>query len=364
MNPFPPTPQTNPAETTRPLLQQIEAMQSASRAQSDAWAAAERALQERLADAGARAAAAEQRERGATERAGAAAAREAAAREAAAEARARGEEAAVAVRREAERTAALEAVVADGKEQVGAGRRVRVGSRVLAASLLSQTLIGTDPPKNSAKPTANNPAQLARLQSTLADLQSDYQQQSAAAKRQLEAERGARVAAQEDLLRLRQELQQGRDGGGRSAGGGNGGGGEEDQRPPAMAGPGFRWVLVRDGETAPQTPQPSQAGNGLGSDRGGGLGGGEGSVPGTPGSGGGLSVAASSLDDLLAAQSGTSHALSASALGLHSYGSGGGGGARGAQQQWRSGGGAAGPHQGAVTAPGLERLRAALKQVG
>jgi hypothetical protein len=45
-------------EATRPLLRQIEAMQASSAAHAQAWAAAERSLQERLSAAEAHAAAA------------------------------------------------------------------------------------------------------------------------------------------------------------------------------------------------------------------------------------------------------------------------------------------------------------------
>ncbi|GFH26866.1 TMF_TATA_bd domain-containing protein [Haematococcus lacustris] len=55
-------------EATRPLLRQIEAMQTAAEAQSDAWAAAEHTLVSRINEAEARAATAVERERGSLER--------------------------------------------------------------------------------------------------------------------------------------------------------------------------------------------------------------------------------------------------------------------------------------------------------
>jgi hypothetical protein len=56
-------------EATRPLLRQIEAMQAASEAQTEAWAAAEQSLAARIGDAEGRAAGAAERERHAVDRA-------------------------------------------------------------------------------------------------------------------------------------------------------------------------------------------------------------------------------------------------------------------------------------------------------
>ncbi|KAI8467159.1 MAG: TATA element modulatory factor 1 TATA binding-domain-containing protein [Monoraphidium minutum] len=317
-------------ETTRPLLQQIEAMQGAARAQAEAWASAERAMQERLSDTAARADAAEQRERAAADRAAAAASEAAAARASEAAARSEAAEAAMAVRHEAERGAALGMAAADLRTQIS------------------------------------------RLEASLSAAQQEAGAAAASARRQLEAERDARSDAQDELAKLRAALAARDDGGGGEGGGaggsGGGGGGPDEVQPPAMAGPGFKWVLVREGEDEPSPPPPPpppppRQGS-LRPGAGSGGGGEDGTPPGSPYGGSQRSLAAS-LDDLLLAPSASHHAFSAPAL--QAYGSIGAGSAAGSggpghggpqrqhSQQWRGGGAHA-------SAAGIERLRAAFKQ--
>jgi len=75
----------------------------------------------------------------------------------------------------------------------------------------------------------------------LTQLREDLKAQEAAAGRKLDAERSVRRAVDEELSRTRAELEATRGSAGSGGWGSAGPGG-----PPAMAGPGFKWVLVSE----------------------------------------------------------------------------------------------------------------------
>jgi hypothetical protein len=250
------------------------------------------------------------------------------------------------------------------------------------------------PPDKTRRPRPlppRRPPQLTRANAALAAAAADAQQAAALAQRRLDAERDARAGAQEELARARQELAAAAPASGRR--------GPEEPQPPAMAGPGFRWVLVREGDPdAAAAEQPRQLARGRGGAGGGGGAASDGgSTPGTPlsrhsgapgpGGGGG---GGQGLDELLLLSPAGScgappQTLSAAALeafgssgalaqggGVDGSGSGApsvvsGSGAAAQQQGWRGapagGGGGGGLVHSKLAAPGVERLRAALKQV-
>ncbi|BDA43326.1 TATA element modulatory factor at C-terminar half [Coccomyxa sp. Obi] len=203
-------------EATRPLLRQIEAMQAANAANAQAWAAAERTLHDRLSAAEAHAAASAERERSANEKATNASARQAAlvaaleaAREEASEAR-------------AEADAAKDALM-DAQAQL---RRLE--------EQLKQAV-----KRAEEEAAAREDVQRAALERGAADADAAMAALAAAE---------ARAAAAEDRLRAVSQLQP-------SSSTGAPGSDSQAAGPPAMAGPGYKWVLVKEGEEmAPAGP--------------------------------------------------------------------------------------------------------------
>ncbi|KAG1674585.1 hypothetical protein FOA52_001834 [Chlamydomonas sp. UWO 241] len=214
-------------DTARPLLRQIEAMQAAAHAQADAWAMAEEMLTRRIGDAEAKAAGAAERERLASERCASLASRAAAA------------------------DAQLQAVRA---EVVDLRRQLEEASAALQAV-------------ESRVRSFQQQAELAAERLALAGRHAE--DASRAAQDELAAERRARQAAEVDVATLKRDYERraaelegqvaqakasARSNGARRSGGG----GAPDA--PTMAAPGYRWVLLKEGEELPKVapPRPAQ----------------------------------------------------------------------------------------------------------
>eukprot|EP00798_Chlamydomonas_sp_ICE-L_P005801 gene5801-6085_t len=247
-------------EATRPLLRQIEAMQAAteaqgkaaSEAQGEAWEGAERTLTNRINEAESRAASAVERERLTTERTqtlhNKVSALEAALQAARGEARRLGDELMECERR----LDAQEESRRMGQQQIeGLVEKNRILQ--LQAEHAAQT-------SAEALAVARNARQAAEADALHAA------QTSAEA---LAVERDARQAAEADALHVQKQCEERiadieaeihslrSTGGYRSQSfkqGSTDGGGVGD--PPAMAAPGYHWVLVRDGELHQQQTQP------------------------------------------------------------------------------------------------------------
>ncbi|GAX82954.1 hypothetical protein CEUSTIGMA_g10381.t1 [Chlamydomonas eustigma] len=218
-------------EAARPLLRQIEAMQAAANAQADTWAAAEQLLQQRIADSEARAAAAAERERLASERAGSLAARVA------------GFEAGAQAGREEQRV--LQEQLDAARHQVELMQeRCRVAQQQV--ELLQERLQLMDHESTEAARIASEAVQAERQarQVALTD--------SAAVSRELER----RVAELESqLAQARAQNRMSTTGGGGDSTGAissvssNGAEAQQQQQQPTMAAPGYRWVLLKEGDT-------------------------------------------------------------------------------------------------------------------
>ncbi|KXZ57009.1 hypothetical protein GPECTOR_1g911 [Gonium pectorale] len=197
-------------EATRPLLRQIEAMQAAVEAQADAWAGAEASLQARIGDAEARAASAAERERLAVDKMQILSAKVC------------GLEASLAAARQEVRSL---------QQELEEARRVAGEAREVAAAASHQAELQTERCRVQA-------LQLDQLEAALAEAR--------------EAERAAVAAAEADTAALRRdcgrrlaeaeaELEQLR---ARVAADAM----SRAPEPPAMAAPGYQWVLVKEGE--------------------------------------------------------------------------------------------------------------------
>eukprot|EP00873_Tetraselmis_striata_P032919 jgi/Tetstr1/453183/TSEL_040200.t1 len=198
-------------ETTRPLLRQIESLQQAASAQEEAWRASDQNLSSRLADAEARSTAAAERERLASERL------------------------AGAQNRIAGIEAALEAVREDSAQ-------VHEQLEGAAAARKRAEKAGAE----AADALRGARAELEALRAERATFAHD-------AAEELEMERKARRAAVQDaetvkkscemrVASLQAELAR--------LGGDAGAAEEEGAAPPAMAAPGYKWVLVKEGQDA------------------------------------------------------------------------------------------------------------------
>lgn len=219
-------------DTARPLLRQIEAMQAAAEAQQEAWTAAEATLNARIIDAEARGAAAVERERSTAERAQVVHTKLA------------GLEAALAAAR-AEVRSLTDASEAWERERKALSEQLQGAQR------------GTQLATERCQILSNQLEQLEKQQASL-----------------LAAERGVRAAAEADaslickdyerrLAELEAQLEQ-RQGAGFAGlssmgplGGGMDGGGKGQGEPPAMAAPGYRWVLQKDKPAEPAIPPAS-----------------------------------------------------------------------------------------------------------
>jgi hypothetical protein len=216
-------------------------------------------------------------------------------------------------------------------------------------------------------------------QALATQLRQDLQAAEAAAARKLESERSVRRAAEEELSRTRTELERLQ----HLLGGGSSGSGAWGMPPPAMAAPGFKWVLVSEADDA-----PGGAGSSLGrrrSSMGGGVaaGGGGGGrtsfggllddedLPGLPGSPARLGSARSSEFDpaeMLAAagqqqqQGLTQRAAAAGGLGAYTGAVGSPAGSTVSSSRAAGAGGRLGGAGGTIAEAAVQRLRAALRQ--
>ncbi|KAK9829150.1 hypothetical protein WJX72_004204 [[Myrmecia] bisecta] len=202
-------------EATRPLLRQIEAMQSAAAAQQEAWAGAERSLSERVDAAEARAATAIERERSAGERLQAANARLASMAAALEAVRSEAAETAAALEAEQQQRYAAEARARKADEQLK-----QANDRVWALQREREDVENTAKAAVAAERQASLAAMVAaeeRLQAAESRLQAVQNPQPSTPDRQ-------RAGA-----------------------------------PPALAGPGYKWVLMREGEEPRSRQQPASS---------------------------------------------------------------------------------------------------------
>lgn len=202
-------------DTARPLLRQIEAMQAAAAAQAEAWSGAERALTARINDAEARAAAAAEKERLGADRLQ------------------------VLQSKYVNCEATLNTARSELKRLSDEAESLRGAVRGLEAQLAAAT------------------AREGTMAQRLRGVQDDLTQLQHSYRLDIEAERAARQAAEAEAAAARVECSsrvaaleaahsEALASGGIAARGGGGDGSHPE--PPAMAGPGFRWMLVRDGD--------------------------------------------------------------------------------------------------------------------
>ncbi|GIL86742.1 hypothetical protein Vretifemale_14987, partial [Volvox reticuliferus] len=203
-------------EATRPLLRQIEAMQSAMEAQAEAWAGAEAALHSRITDAEGRAAAAGERERLAMDK----------------------------MQLLSSKVSGLEASLSASRSEV------RLMNEKLEAA--SQALAGAREAAEAAVHQAEVLSERCRLQ------EQQLEQMEVDIRELRDAERTARAAVEHDTAALRREYER------RLVEADSELGALRAQvkaeamkrpEPPAMAAPGYRWVLVKEGEQQPQHQQ-------------------------------------------------------------------------------------------------------------
>lgn len=205
-------------EATRPLVRQLESVRAASEAQASSWAATERSLSRRRADAEARATASSEAARTATDRLQAS----------------QGRFAALAGSLEAAKAEAAECqTVADECRQRAAeaeSRAARLQERQVAATAAA----------------ALEQTQLAEAQQRIRGLSGAKDELTA----QVERLTDSLAAADGELQRLRQQLQAQHGQQQPSKGMGS---------PPAMAGVGYKWKLVKaDSQDAPSPQSPAQ----------------------------------------------------------------------------------------------------------
>ncbi|GLI69265.1 hypothetical protein VaNZ11_013798, partial [Volvox africanus] len=203
-------------EATRPLLRQIEAMQSAMEAQAEAWTGAESSLHSRITDAEGRAAAAGERERLAMDK----------------------------MQLLSARVSGLEASLSASRSEV------RLMNEQLEEA--SQALAGAREAAAAAANQAEVLSERCRLQEQqLGQMETDIRELR-------EAERTARAAVEHDTAALRREYERRLVEADMELGALRAQVQAEAMKrpePPAMAAPGYRWVLVKDGEQQPQHQQ-------------------------------------------------------------------------------------------------------------
>ncbi|GIL51684.1 hypothetical protein Vafri_7615 [Volvox africanus] len=203
-------------EATRPLLRQIEAMQSAMEAQAEAWAGAESSLHSRVTDAEGRAAAAGERERLAMDK----------------------------MQLLSAKVSGLEASLSASRSEV---------------RLLNEQLEEASKALAGAREAAAAAANQAEMLSERCRLQEQQLEQMETDIRELrEAERTARTAVEHDTAALRREFERRLVEADLELGALRAQVQAEAMKrpePPAMAAPGYRWVLVKDGEQQSQHQQ-------------------------------------------------------------------------------------------------------------
>lgn len=172
-----------------------------------------------------------------------------------------------------ERARLAEGLASGLKGQLAAAEESASAARTAAADAAAVAAREKERAASAAAGAEEVKHQLAQQASALAQLREEMDQASEAARKRLEAEQAVRRAAQEELAAVRRAAEL-------SAAAapapstppsmqrGSSHSGPHGMEPPAMAAPGFRWVLVREDEGYPP-----------GDD-----GGAEGSVPGTPSS--------------------------------------------------------------------------------
>ncbi|EFJ48636.1 hypothetical protein VOLCADRAFT_90809 [Volvox carteri f. nagariensis] len=213
-------------EATRPLLRQIEAMQAAMEAQAEAWAGAEAALQARLSDAEGRGAAAAERERLAVDK----------------------------MHVLSNKVAGLEASLSASRSEVRQLNEALEGARGALASSRSSAAAAAHQSEVLGERCRLQEQQLEQLETALREHR--------------DTERAARAAAEYDIASLRREYERRlAEAEGELTALRTQAQAEAMKRPepPAMAAPGYRWVLVKEGEQPPQPPQPDPRGGGVSS---------------------------------------------------------------------------------------------------
>ncbi|KAG2489635.1 hypothetical protein HYH03_011914 [Edaphochlamys debaryana] len=198
-------------ETTRPLLRQIEAMQAAAEAQTEAWAGAEAALHARISDAEGRAASAGERERLAVEK----------------------------MQMLLSKVSGLEASLSAARAEVRSLSSQLEEARGAAAAAREASSGAVHTAEVLTERCRAQQSQIEQLEASLSEARESDRLLRTAAEHEtsgLRREYERRLAeAEAELEELRAQLESSNRG----------------PEPPTMAAPGYRWQLIKESEAAP-----------------------------------------------------------------------------------------------------------------